>query len=209
MSKCGLITCMGIILFSSTGTEARICNIEEFGRIGGKEKDHTTVIQKAINSCAGSGGGMVYIPTGDYGCGGLQLRSNVSLYLEAGATLWVSPKPEHYQDGNRFLFAEDETNITIEGRGVIRGTGEQDLGRKRGDNTPKPAFRVGILRFVQCKNVMIKDITVQYSDSWTFDLEFCEKVYITGVSILNNYYRVNADGIDPVSCILIPTQNWP
>ncbi|MGB2808455.1 MAG: glycosyl hydrolase family 28 protein, partial [Sedimentisphaerales bacterium] len=44
------------------------------------------------------------------------------------------------------------------------------------------------------------DITVRYSDSWTFDLEFCQKVYITGVSILNNYYRVNADGIDPVSC---------
>jgi polygalacturonase len=48
--------------------------------------------------------------------------------------------------------------------------------------------------------VSIKDITVRYSDSWTFDLEFCEKVFITGVSILNNYYRVNADGIDPVSC---------
>jgi hypothetical protein len=48
--------------------------------------------------------------------------------------------------------------------------------------------------------VSIKDITVRYSDSWTFDLEFCENVLITGVSILNNYYRVNADGIDPVSC---------
>jgi len=124
----------------------------------------------------------------------------VSLYLESGATLWVSPKKEDYKEGNRFLYAEDQTNITIEGRGVILGTGQEDLQRKKGDDKPKPAFRVGILRFVRCKNVMIKDITVRYSDSWTFDLEFCEKVYITGVSILNNYYRVNADGIDPVSC---------
>lgn len=120
--------------------------------------------------------------------------------MKNSATLWVSPKKEDYEAGNRFLYAEDETNITIEGRGMIHGTGKESLQRKKGDDKPKPEFRVGILRFVRCQNVMIKDITVRYSDSWTFDLEFCEKVYITGVSILNNYYRVNADGIDPVSC---------
>ena len=125
----------------------------------------------------------------------------MSLYLEAGATLWVSPKAEHYKDGNRFFYAEEQNNITIEGRGTIHGTGEADLMRKATDPTKeRPPFRVGILRFVRCQNISIKDITVRSSDSWTFDLRFCENVFITGVSILNNYYRVNADGIDPVSC---------
>jgi polygalacturonase len=48
---------------------------------------------------------------------------------------------------------------------------------------------------------------VRYSDSWTFDLERCENVVIDGVSILNNYYRVNADGIDPVSCKSVRISN--
>ena len=144
---------------------------------------------------------MVYVPAGDYRCGALRLRSHVSLFLEAGATLWVSPDKEDYAGSNRFLYAEDQNNITIEGRGTIHGTGRDDLLRKKtAKKEQRPAFRVGILRFMRCRNVSIKDITVRYSDSWTFDLEFCENVLITGVSILNNYYRVNADGIDPVSC---------
>ena len=180
--------------------QGRICSVRDLGARGDKKANDGTAFQAAIDACSAEGGGTVYVPAGDYLCGGLLLRSSVSLYLESGATLWVSPKKEDYKEGNRFLYAEDQTNITIEGRGIIHGTGQEDLQRKKDDDKPKPAFRVGILRFVRCKNVMIKDITVRYSDSWTFDLELCEKVYITGVSILNNYYRVNADGIDPVSC---------
>ncbi len=180
--------------------EARIRNIREFGAQGNRQGNDGPAIQSAIEACSAEGGGTVYVPAGDYLCGGIQMRSHVSLYLESGATLWVSPNKEDYKHGNRFLYAENQTNVTIEGRGVIHGTGQDDLQRKKGDNKPRPDFRVGILRFIRCENVTIKDVTVRYSDSWTFDLEFCEKVYITGVSILNNYYRVNADGIDPVSC---------
>jgi polygalacturonase len=69
------------------------------------------------------------------------------------------------------------------------------------------AFFVGILEFIGCKDVTIRDVTVRYSDSWTLDLERCENVVIDGVSILNSYYRVNADGIDPVSCKSVRISN--
>lgn len=195
-----VISCFIALILFVIPCQGRIYNVRDLGARGDKKGNDGPAIQAAIDACFAAGGGTVYVPAGDYFCGGLRLRSHVSLYLEAGATLWVSAEKKDYKDGNRFLFAADEKNITIEGRGTIHGTGQEDLQRKKGDDKPKPAFRVGILRFVRCKNVMIKDITVRYSDSWTFDLEFCEKVYITGVSILNNYYRVNADGIDPVSC---------
>jgi polygalacturonase len=173
----------------------------DHGAVGDKKTNDGPAIQAAIDTCSAGGGGRVYVPTGDYLCGPLRLRSHVALYLEAGATLWVSPKQEYYKQGNRFLYAEDEQDITIEGRGTIHGTGEAELMRKRTDTRrQRPAFRVGILRFNRCKNVSLKDITIRYSDTWTLDLEFCQNVLITGVSILNNYYRVNADGIDPVSC---------
>lgn len=189
-----------VLSFLVLPCHARIWNVRESGAQGNRKGNDTPAIQRAIDACSAEGGGRVYVPAGDYLCGGLQLRSHVSLYLESGATLWVSPNKQDYSHGNRFLYAEGQTNVTIEGRGVIHGTGQEDLRRKKGDNRPRPDFRVGILRFIRCQNVRIKDITVRYSDSWTFDLEFCETVYITGVSILNNYYRVNADGIDPVSC---------
>ncbi|MHC4629390.1 MAG: glycoside hydrolase family 28 protein [Planctomycetota bacterium] len=180
---------------------ARICNVTSTGAKGDNRTNDGPAIQAAIDECSASGGGTAYVPAGDYRCGALRLRSDVTLFLDAGATLWVSPDKEDYADGNRFLYAEDQDNITIEGRGTIHGTGRDDLMRKRTDKTrQRPEFRVGILRLVRCRNVSIKDITVRYSDSWTFDLEFCENVLITGVNILNNYYRVNADGIDPVSC---------
>ena len=196
-----VISCFIVSSFLVIPCEGRIYNVRELGARGDKNSNDGPAIQAAIDACSAAEGGTVYVPAGDYFCGGLRLRSQVSLYLEAGSTLWVSEEKEDYNEGNRFLYAEDEKNITIEGRGTIHGTGEADLMRKRTDKVEqKPSFRVGILRFIRCQNVSIKDITVRYSDSWTFDLELCEKVFITGVSILNNYYRVNADGIDPVSC---------
>ncbi len=178
----------------------RVWDVTELGARGDKEANDTPAIQKAIDGATQAGGGTVYVPAGNYRCGQLQLRRHVTLHLEAGATLWVSPEKELYRNGNRFLFAQGAENLTISGRGTIHGTGETDLQRRRGDTQPRPDWRVGILDLKECTNVTIRDITVRYSDSWTFDLERCRNVLIDGVSILNNYYRVNADGIDPVSC---------
>jgi polygalacturonase len=179
---------------------ARVWDVHELGAHGDNKANDTVVIQRAIDSAAQAGGGTVYVPAGNYRCGQLRLRSNVTLHLEAGATLRVSPDKADYVRGNSFLLAEDQNNLTIEGRGTIHGTGAEDLQRKRGDKRPRPDWRVGILKFTGCTNVSLRAVTVRDSDTWTLDLERCEDVVIDGVRILNNYYRVNADGIDPVSC---------
>lgn len=195
-------TCVAVLLgtLMVAVSQARVWDVREFGARGDKEANETAAIQAVIDKCASAGGGTVYIPAGDYRCGQLEMKTGVTLHVEPGATLWVSADRSDYRHGNRFLFARDQNDVTIQGRGTIHGTGEEDLGRKRDDTRPRPDWRVGILEFTGCENVAIRDVTVRYSDSWTFDLERCENVVIDGVSILNNYYRVNADGIDPVSC---------
>ena len=198
------LSCVLTVTFPSW---ARVWDVNELGAQGDKKTNDAIVIQKAIDNAAQAGGGTVYVPAGDYRCGQLQLRSHVTLHLESGATLWVSPDKADYQRGNTFLLAQDQNDIAIEGRGTIHGTGQEDLQRKRGDKRPRPDWRVGILRFTGCTNVAIRDITVRYSDSWTLDLERCEDVVIDGVRIRNNYYRVNADGIDPVSCRRVRISN--
>jgi len=199
---------LSVFLLTVLPCSAKVWDVTELGAKADKETNAGPAIQAVIDQCAAAGGGTVFVPAGDYLCGQLNLKSSVTLHIEAGATLWVSPKKEDYSKGNRFLFAEGQSNITIQGRGTIHGTGEADLARKRTDKPEqRPEFRVGILELVRCKNVTIRDVTVRYSDSWTFDLELCEDVVIDGVSILNNYYRVNADGIDPVSCRSVRISN--
>lgn len=51
----------------------------------------TVALQAAIDECADAGGGTVYIASGDYYCGRLELRGNVTLQVEPGVTLRVSP----------------------------------------------------------------------------------------------------------------------
>lgn len=202
------LTSLSIFLFAVLPCSAKVWDVTELGAKGDKQTNSGPAIQAAIDQCAAAGGGTVFVPAGNYLCGQLALKSNVTLHIEAGATLWVSPKKEDYSKGNRFLFAEGQGNVTIEGRGTIHGTGEADLARKKTDKPEqRPEFRVGILELVRCRDVTIRDVTVRFSDSWTFDLERCENVVIDGVSILNNYYRVNADGIDPVSCKSVRISN--
>lgn len=177
-------------------------DVRQFKAAGDKTTNDTAAIQAAIDACAGGGGGTVAFPPGDYTSGGLRLRSGVHLHLEAGATLWSSRNAADYDKDRRYLLtAEGAHDVAISGKGTIRGIGESDLGRRADkSDTARPAFRAGILRLDKCKNVEIRDLTILYSDTWTLNLRECEDVVIDGVAIRNNYFRVNSDGIDPVSC---------
>lgn len=71
--------------------------ITEYGAIADSTTLNTVAIQQAIDACAESGGGTVTVPTGIFMTGAINLRSNVELYLERGATLRGSLRiPEDY-----------------------------------------------------------------------------------------------------------------
>ena len=73
-----------------------VCDVRDYGASGnGKTKD-TQAIQKAIEACAQKGAGVVYFPPGSYLTGTITLRSNLTLDIEAGATLLASPDVEDY-----------------------------------------------------------------------------------------------------------------
>ena len=64
-----------------------IYNVRDFGAIGDGKTLNTQTIQKAIDECAGAGGGTVYFPSGTYKAGSLYLKSNITLFISTGATL--------------------------------------------------------------------------------------------------------------------------
>ncbi len=111
-------------------------NVRDYGATGNKADNAQKAIQSAIDACAKAGGGMVYLPPGDYTSGTLFLRSHIRFYLEAGATLFASkdhsiyslPAPYTGQKDkgwlNSLLMGVDLENVTIEGRGTINGQAE-------------------------------------------------------------------------------------
>ena len=189
---------------------AAVIDIRQHGAKGDGKTLDSPAIQKAIDACAAGGGGRVWVSSGDYLCGRLVLKSNVTLYLEPGAVLRSSGKAAHYAGGSStLLVAKDAENVAVMGRGTLRGIGDADLGRRAGvDDKPNwPQFRAGVIRFEGCRNVTLRGFTIRLSDSWTVNLTFCENVKIDGLSILNNYFRTNSDGIDPVSCRKVHISN--
>ena len=199
-------------------------NVRDYGATGRKADIATQALQKAIDTCAKSGGGEVYLPAGDYTSGTLHLRSHVRLYLEAGATLFGS-KSESDFSTDALLLGEDLENISIEGRGTINGQAEYDWrmnviddGYIRDNQKAAEAAGVPLMRsfpkemdhrkiyphmikLLRCKDIRIAGISIIDSPSWTLYPYDCERLRIDGIYIhTSQKYGVWADGIDPDSC---------
>jgi hypothetical protein len=190
------------LAIAQTALAQGIYDVSRFGAHSGRTTNAAPGFQAAIDACFKAGGGTLYVPPGEYLCGGLLLRSRVSFYLEAGATIYASTKPEDYREhGPNLITARNAEYISIFGPGILHGQGTADLGRRPGfADEPRPQFRTQVLFLEDCRNVILRDFTILYSDSWACHLRHCEKVVVDGVTIFNNYFRTNSDGIDPDSC---------
>ncbi len=205
----------------------RIFDVRNYAARGdGKTKD-TAAIQKAIDAATSAGGGTVYLGPGDYLSGGIVLKSNVTFYLNAGATLLGSkdladypprsgPNPHGDANVHHLIFARDAENVALCGLGRIDGQGRaywvpsdhpetpENYWREAVSNTFKPlpgdARPSPMLEFVGCKNLRIEDVTLANSAGWTMRPVDCESVFIRGLRVRNPVYGPNTDGMDVTCC---------
>lgn len=188
----------------------------------------TSAVQRTIDDVANSGGGVVYVPPGTFLIGGVELKTAVTLYLEAGCVLLGStsigdydahPGPKQGSGTNAYhlLFAKDAHDVSICGKGVIDGQGESYWQPKsrRSQSTPVDPWRdivsqdyearddnhrpSPMIEFVRCQNISICGVTLKNAPSWTLRPIGCETVLIDGVRIRNPKIGVNTDGMD-VTC---------
>ncbi|WP_453990609.1 glycoside hydrolase family 28 protein [Bacillus nitroreducens] len=113
-----------------------IIDITQLGAMGDNQTDNTEIIAQAINQCTDDGGGTVYIPSGTYLTGPIVLKSNITLYVEAGATLVFIDNFDLYQPVKTrwsgyecygyspLIFGENLENVAIKGEGSIDGQGK-------------------------------------------------------------------------------------
>jgi len=171
-------------------------------------------LQQKINACAAQGGGRVTIPPGIHVCGTLELRSNIELYLEAGAVIQGSHDINDYpqQEGasaakddhkRHLILAHDCDNVAITGRGVIDGQGPafwQERKHDRGWIYAKPQRVSPMVEITECRDVVIDGITLRESPGWTLHLESCDRVRLNGVRVDNHRFGPNNDGFDINGC---------
>lgn len=170
------------------------CGVSNNGR-----DDVTDLIQQAIDACSMKQATVV-IPSGRYAIRPIFLRSNMTLKLEEGAQLIGSRNIEDYRavfpnagaiETSALVFGKGIENVKIIGKGIINGRGDApdfDFGNGKGDR-PK------VLHLVECKNVVVEDVTLQNSAFWTAHFLMCDGVKIKGVKVYS-HTNWNNDGID-------------
>jgi hypothetical protein len=214
-------------LWASPGAKQGLSlfQVRDFGATGNGKTLDTRSLNAAIEACHAAGGGMVYVPPGVYLSGTVVLRSNVTLYLEAGATLLGSkdvqdyspqPGPPALGDANQkhLIFARDAENIGLAGPGRIDGQGPafwtpsgrrtpapQDGWRDVATYDWKPLDRPSpMLEFVGCRHLRIERVRIENAPGWTLRPINCDDVVIQGVVIKNPVIGPNTDGIDLTGC---------
>src|SRR5262245_19714178 len=100
-----------------TFADVAVFNVKDYGATGRKADDAHAAVQKAVDACAAAGGGMVYLPPGEYTSGTIKLKSHVRFHIEAGATLFASLNRTTFDKG-ALSHGEGLENISLEGRGL-------------------------------------------------------------------------------------------
>ncbi len=203
----------------------RLFDVQEFGAAGDGKALDSPAVNRAINACHSTGGGVAYVPPGVYRCGTVILQSNVTLYLEAGATILGStdisdyapqpgPQPEADNNERHLIFARDAENVGLAGPGRIDGQGPAFWVPSGRAAVPpdenwrdvaiydwKPLERPSpMVEFVECRHLRIEDVRIENAPGWTLRPVNCENVTIRGISIRNPVFGPNADGIDITGC---------
>jgi len=201
----------------SDALSAQDFNIRDYGAMGDGRTLNTVSIQKAIDAVNQKGGGRVIIPAGTFLSGSIVMKSNVELHLMKDAVLLGSTDPGHYIKINRwkgFVMADSQENISITGEGEINGQGRRValnidslfyIGKlDSADYTfpemrPKWYLRPQLIEFVNCKHVVVKNVTLKNAACWVQTHDRGEDIVIDSVRTESDAYW-NNDGIDIQDC---------
>ena len=213
-------------IWSQNVASGRVFDPRKYGAKGDGSTLDTMAFQEAIDACTQSGGGTVLVGPGTYISGTINLKSNVTLELQAGAMIMGSSNFSDYVQGpeataamkgqpdlHHLIFAINAQNVSLVGPGTVDGNGKhfivpvtrppvkpEDVYKDIAAFDTVRSVRISpMVQFANCTNVRVENITLQNSVGWTLNPCGCKQVLIRKVTVRNPVNASNTDGIDITS----------
>lgn len=174
-------------------------SVRDFGAFGDGEHLDTRAFQRALDTCALTGGGEVVVPAGRYRIGSIQLGYRTTLRLEEGSVLLGSDDITDYplidvrwegrwQPGHRALIhAANVDHIGIVGPGHIEGSP-----KVAASQNPRGAV---VIETINCNQVLMEGFSVNQGGNWATHPTYTNDLVMRKLRI-----RGLRDGIDIDSC---------
>jgi polygalacturonase len=197
--------------FAQTKT---IYYVTNYGAKGDGKTMDTKSINAAITAAADAGGGTVFFPAGNYLSGSIHLKSNISLYIDQGATIVAADytpeagydDPEtvvtnRYEDfghrhwHNSLIWGENIHDVSILGQGMIWGKGLErtnTIDKMNDETNKKPNKSIALLN---CRNINIKDISILHGGWCGLLATGADNLTVNNVKM-----DTNRDGMDIDCC---------
>jgi polygalacturonase len=217
--KITLLISLCVVLLVPAAAEAQqFYNVMKYGAKNDSSKIATGAIRKTIEAAYTAGGGTVYFPAGQYLTGPIHLKSNITIFIEAGAVLHFSDNFDDYLpmvpsrwegidvvNFSPLFYAYKAENITITGRGTIDGHGKKwwdfhhnlyDKGAKRSKWQEE---------FAKNNTAVLKPDEPAMIDRGFLrppfiQFMFCKNVLIEGITIRNSpFWTVNPEFCENVT----------
>jgi len=209
---------LSILLSVLLCQQALALDVRDFGAIGDGLHIDSPAINEAILQASKTGEPVV-LPAGTWLCYSIRLQSGVTLRLEKGAILKAAPvtdqmgydEPEPnafpYQDfghshwHNSLIWGENLHDVTLEGEGMIDGTGVLSRGEPRRNYQGKPEANKA-LALRDCKRVTIKGLNFLSCGHFALLLTGVDDLLIDNVTA-----DTNRDGFDIDCCERVVIRN--
>jgi hypothetical protein len=189
MRALALLLCAAAV---ASAQSPRVCDVRAQGAAGDGKSLDTAAIQRSIDTCSASGGGTVFVASGRYLSGTILLKDNITLWLDAGATIVGTPDLTQYKTAlpgqvwyDSLVLAKGVHNVAIEGRGALDG------GKVRNPKGEERMRGPHIAMFMDARDVVVRDITLQDAGNYNIIVRGSERLNIDGVTIRGGWDGVN------------------
>lgn len=220
-----LLICFITIMSAKSQAQQQYYNVLTYGAKNDSSKIATAAIEKAIVAASKAGGGTVYFPAGKYLTGPIHLKSNITIFIDAGAVLNFSDNFDDYMpmvpsrwegtNVNNFsplFYAYKAENIAIKGRGIIDGHGKKwwDMHFKTADKNLRTKWQEEFAK--NNKNVVRPDIPEMIDRGFLrppfIQPMYCKNVLIEGITIRNSpFWTVNPEFCENVTVTGVTINN--
>lgn len=160
-----------------------------------------SAINTLLKELSESGGGTLHLPPGTYPVSTIVMQSDVTLHLDAGATLQATTDIDAYPvdpDGvlfedlppslipgprRRVIYWHDCENAALTGRGMVAGQGSKIRHHFNSRGIQRPL--INLMKFVHTRRCRIEGVTLADSEFWNTHVLLSQNIVFDSVKIIN------------------------